>query len=161
MKACNRRDLVKGVGTAGVAASLAAGLGSAALTKAKTESRADTNPNFRRRSDLVESCISSCSDCYRVCKETIDYCLEKGGDHAHKEHLALLMECAELCKGSISAMVCKAKSQKDLCKICADICKQCAKSCEKFKDDEQMQKCAKACNDCADACVKMVEEKIR
>jgi hypothetical protein len=111
--------------------------------------------NFRQRSNLTEDCIASCSECYRVCKETIQYCLQHGGEHAKADHIALLSECAKLCREAEEFMICEAQSQKKLCKICAELCEACAISCEKFTGDSQMEQCAKTCRSCAEACKKM------
>jgi hypothetical protein len=36
-------------------------------------------------------------ECWRVCEETVSYCLHRGGRHVEAEHLKLMIDCAEIC----------------------------------------------------------------
>lgn len=103
----------------------------------------------------TEECIEACVSCYQTCVRTKMHCIEKGGDHAEKNHLALLSICAEACKLSTHAMLIESEFQGKICGICADICTRCATDCETFRDDEIMQTCADVCRQCASACREM------
>lgn len=40
----------------------------------------------------IERCISECLNCYRICLQTVQHCLEKGGKHAAPEHIRPLLD---------------------------------------------------------------------
>ena len=105
--------------------------------------------------DEWNKCIEACLDCYRVCQETLQYCLNKGGDHASANHIQLLMDCSMLCQLSANFMIHKSRYSVALCKLCAEICEACADSCSKFAHDAQMQVCADVCRLCAKSCKSM------
>lgn len=102
----------------------------------------------------LKECIEKCLNCQRVCLETIQQCLSLGGEHVMKEHIALLMVCADICQTSARAMSLGAESHIVLCHACSQICQDCAKSCASM-GDEFMQICARICEECADWCARM------
>lgn len=103
----------------------------------------------------MQECIDNCKKCRQVCLETLEYCREKGGEHADENHLKLLEDCAKICETSTDFMERESENHQKTCAVCADICEQCAEACEAFEDDEQMQKCAEACRECAESCREM------
>lgn len=106
-------------------------------------------------SSEMQTCIDACQDCHAVCLETVQHCLGKGGEHAAREHIRTLLECAEICRTSADFMLMEAGSHAKVCGICAEICVRCAQECERFGDDEMMKACAEACRRCAESCRKM------
>jgi hypothetical protein len=104
----------------------------------------------------LEQCITDCLDCYKICAQTMSYCIQKGGKHAEINHITLLKDCTELCRTSTDLMLRNSNWSGRLCALCADICMKCATDCDSF-DDEQMKKCADVCRRCADSCRKMAE----
>lgn len=108
-----------------------------------------------KRAPEMETCIQDCLDCYRVCMETKNYCLEQGGKHAEPEHIKTLSDCMELCKTSAHFMIKDSELHTGVCDLCAEACRKCAESCEKFEGDEQMENCAKSCRQCASSCETM------
>ena len=109
-----------------------------------------------KKTSTIEDCIQSCRDCHAICVETADFCARLGGEHAEAPHVALLLDCAEICSTSLNSMLRSSATSRQLCGACADICDRCASSCERFVGDEQMQACANACRSCANACRRMV-----
>ncbi len=105
--------------------------------------------------DKMQECIEECSNCHNVCADTITYCIEMGGEHVKPQHLALMLDCAEICQTSANFMLRESKRHVLTCDACAKICEQCATECERFGDDEQMQLCAEACRSCAESCREM------
>ncbi len=103
----------------------------------------------------MQSCIENCTDCHRVCVETVGHCLEKGGRHAEARHIRLLLDCADICRTSGDYMIRGSELHSLTCSTCAEVCERCAKDCERLADDEQMRRCADACRRCADSCRKM------
>ncbi len=103
----------------------------------------------------MQVCINNCKNCQQVCLETLDYCREKGGEHADGKHLKLLEDCAKICEINADFMERESDNHQKTCSVCADICNQCAEACEQFEDDEQMQKCVQICRKCAESCGQM------
>lgn len=103
----------------------------------------------------MENCIQNCLECYRVCAETIQHCLKKGGEHASPAHIKTLMDCVEICRTSADFMIRGSELHALTCGVCAEICRRCAEECERMSDDEQMQRCAEVCRRCAESCEEM------
>ena len=106
-------------------------------------------------SSEIRQCIDDCTDCHRVCVETISYCTEMGGKHANADHLRLLRDCAEICQTGANFMSRGSNLHNRVCAVCAEICELCAKECDKFKDDDKMRICAEVCRRCAESCRSM------
>ena len=102
----------------------------------------------------IERCISECLDCHRICLQTVQHCLEKGGKHASPEHIRLLLDCAEICQTSANFMLRGSPLHRRTCAVCAEVCTRCAESCEAI-DGEQLDDCAEACRSCAESCAQM------
>jgi hypothetical protein len=103
----------------------------------------------------MQQCIQECLSCARICTETLNHCLQKGGKHVEAKHLRLLMDCMEICQTSANFMLRGSELHTRTCFACAEVCAACAESCEKMADDAQMKACADACRRCAEACRKM------
>jgi hypothetical protein len=103
----------------------------------------------------MEKCIENSVKCRTICLETIAYCLEQGGKHVEKGHLAALLNCVESCQLSGDFMITKSAFHMKACGLCAEVCDSCAKSCDQFANDEKMKKCAEACRQCALTCHEM------
>lgn len=103
--------------------------------------------------DTMQECIDNCTNCAQVCREALEYCREKGGDHADPKHLNLLEDCIKICELSANFMERESDNHTDVCGVCSRICEKCAEACEAMADgDEMMQKCADACRKCAESC---------
>jgi hypothetical protein len=103
----------------------------------------------------VQRCITDCLECYRTCRETVAYCLTKGGRHADASHIALLNDCADICETSAEFMMRRSDLHARACQLCAEACTRCAQDCEGFGDDAQMRRCAEVCRRCAESCRQM------
>lgn len=101
--------------------------------------------------DKYQSCIDACNCCFQACHECIKLCLNEPDVAARKDHIAMMMECAGICKEAACFMIMEAKHVKEICQLCATICDECATGCAKFKDDH-CQKCAEECKKCACEC---------
>ncbi|MGE0448408.1 MAG: four-helix bundle copper-binding protein [Vicinamibacterales bacterium] len=109
------------------------------------------------RSADVDRCIDACQSCHEICTESIVHCLHLGGRHAEAEHLALLMDCADICLADAQFMMRDSPHHPALCAACAEVCDACAKSCSTLADERQMQLCADQCRRCADLCRDMAK----
>jgi hypothetical protein len=109
--------------------------------------------------EVVQDCLEACTECELVCKEAVVHCLRLGGAQAEAEHVKLLLDCAEICSVSVSAMLRRSEFAERVCGLCADVCHRCAESCDQVADgDEWMADCAEVCRNCAGACRVMVGE---
>lgn len=100
----------------------------------------------------LKRCAEACLECYRVCTETVEGCLVKGGKHAAPEHIATLIDCATICQLSGDFLIRASRRHQVTCEACATICEECAAECQKMADDEDMTRCAEICARCAESC---------
>jgi hypothetical protein len=108
------------------------------------------------KSTSMESCITACKDCEQACLECFDHCLEMGGEHASRDHITTLADCAEICATSAAFMLRGSNLHAETCRACATICDACAESCDAMgKGDGTIARCAEACRACAEECRKM------
>jgi hypothetical protein len=107
-------------------------------------------------SQEVRRCIDDCLECYSICTETVDHCLELGGKHAEPKHIRLLLDCAKICQASGDFMLRSSNFHPRTCAVCAEICQRCADECERLANgDDLMRRCAEICRRCAESCKKM------
>ena len=99
----------------------------------------------------MRECIDLCHRCFVSCTETARHCLTLGGEHAAKDHLALLLSCAEICHASARVMTMGSPVHDRFCAACTEVCDACADSCERLPDDLMLD-CASVCRACADSC---------
>ena len=107
------------------------------------------------RNGEMEKCIQECVQCLRVCEETSMHCLDKGGKHAEKSNIRLMIDCAEICETSANFMMRNSDAHGEVCGVCADVCQKCADDCRQFSDDPEMLKCADVCSSCEESCRRM------
>jgi hypothetical protein len=109
----------------------------------------------RSMSAEMQQCNAVCVECYRMCMETLSYCLQRGGAHADESLVRLLLDCADLCRLSNDLLVRRSDWHGRLSSLCAEACAQCARRCAEFPDDAQMAACAEVCLRCASTCKRM------
>lgn len=103
----------------------------------------------------MQQCIDECLNCYSICVQTAQHCLEMGGKHAEASHIRLLNDCAEICRTSAGFMLRGSEFHSRTCGVCAEVCRACEKECRSMGDDEMMKRCAEACRRCAESCARM------
>lgn len=103
----------------------------------------------------IQSCIDICLLCHKTCEEIIPYCLEKGGTHAERKHIELLLTCSDICRTSAHSMMWHSEFKEKVCELCSDICAKCAEDCERMSADQTMRLCAEICRECEQSCRKM------
>lgn len=106
-------------------------------------------------SDEMQRCIQECRNCASICLETVQHCLQLGGEHAAPNHIRMLMDCAEICQASANFMQRGSPMHMKTCAACADVCAACAADCARFTNDKMMQACAEACRRCEASCREM------
>lgn len=108
------------------------------------------------RSSRMDECARMCHECLDTCLKTIVHCLDRGGEHASREHQTMLTDCAAICTASHGFLHRRSAQHVHTCRACAEICRACAEDCERVgSGDEMMQRCAEVCRRCADSCEKM------
>ncbi|AWB08504.1 ferredoxin (plasmid) [Azospirillum humicireducens] len=100
----------------------------------------------------MDDCIRNCTDCHRICLETVAHCLDKGGVHAESGHIRLMLDCIDICRTSADFMIRSARLHHLTCGACAEICAACADDCDRMSDDPMMKRCADMCRRCAESC---------
>ena len=98
----------------------------------------------------IEECIARCMRCYRTCLEILASSLEARGNPPRPAHLALLLECAEMCRSNAEMMIRHASACERECG-CMEICRPCALSCEEIAD-EASRRCVEASCTAARSC---------
>lgn len=95
-------------------------------------------------------------ECFAVCNETVAHCLDLGGKHASRDHIATLLDCADACAQMVASMARQSPLHAQVAELCAQACERCAESCERIgADDPVMQRCAEVCRRCAEECRRM------
>ena len=97
----------------------------------------------------MDECITGCLACHATCLQTVEHCLEKGGAHAAREHIRLLLDCAELCEASAHFMIRQSPFQGRICALCAEACRACEEACRSMGDAADLR-CAESCRRCAE-----------
>jgi hypothetical protein len=101
----------------------------------------------------TQDCIDNCLACSEVCwGMATTHCLQLGGEHVKQAHLALMLNCAELCRTAAQFMLSGVAVHRHVCAACAKVCAACADDCASIG---QMDTCVIACRRCADSCAKM------
>ena len=106
-----------------------------------------------------DDCIANCTECHRVCLETMEYCLRMGRrGHAAPAHIRLLADCAQICQTNADFMM-RGSVFTEVCAACAEVCSRCGNDCALIDpDDAQMQECAEICLRCAAICGEIAGE---
>ena len=105
----------------------------------------------------MQQCIDECLNCYSICLQTVQHCLELGGKHAEASHIRVLDDCAEICQTSAGFMLRGSPMHARVCGVCAEVCRECERECRRMGDDETMRECADACRRCAESCERMAK----
>jgi hypothetical protein len=106
----------------------------------------------------MQQCIDECLHCHSICLQTVQHCLQMGGEHAGQPHITLLLDCAEICQTSANFMLRGSQQHARTCAVCAEVCRACEEDCRRLgRDDEMMLQCAEACRRCAESCERMAK----
>jgi hypothetical protein len=102
---------------------------------------------------VVDTCIEACENCHAVCQETLNYCLDKGGELAVPSLLRAILECGDIANVAGRFVERHFDHHEQICRTAAEICKRGAKSFSAFSHlDAKLAECAEACRECAEAC---------
>ena len=112
-------------------------------------------PHIDMMSREMKEAIHDCQECHSVCTETLQHCLQMGGEHVAPDHIRLMLDCIEICETCADFMLRGSVFHTSICGVCADICERCAEDCDRFTDDAMMKACADVCRRCAASCRRM------
>jgi hypothetical protein len=112
-------------------------------------------PDYVNQSTEMQTCIDDCQECWTMCTETVQHCLQKGGRHADEKHIILLLDCADICRTAADFMLRGSDMYPQVCEVSTEVCDRCADSCQQMADDEMMRDCAEVCRRCAESCRQM------
>ena len=101
--------------------------------------------------DELRRCADLCFECHRTCLETLNHCIQVGGEHVRPEHLSLMQDCMDICHTSGAFLTRGSERHRLTCGVCAEVCRQCADDCARL-DGKEMQRCAETCRRCAESC---------
>ena len=97
--------------------------------------------------------IKVLQDCANECNHCTTACLDEPNVKALINCIKLDIDCAEICRLTISLLARGSEHGKHLLKECAEVCDVCAAECEKHAHHhDHCKKCAEACRTCAEAC---------
>ncbi len=105
-------------------------------------------------------CIQNCRDCYNICIQTAEYCIQMGGEYVESGRLESLMDCADTCRAGANFMAQGSSLQAHTCNVCMEECERCAQLCAEFETDAQMQACTEECQRCIESCREMARLKM-
>ncbi len=104
----------------------------------------------------MREAIQNCEECHGTCTEITAYSLGQGGNYADPDHVALLLDCAQVCAVCTDFMLRLSHFHGRVCDVCSAICGRCADSCERVGPaDRKMKQCADVCRRCAESCRRM------
>ena len=94
----------------------------------------------------LQPCIDDCTRGHAVCTETIQYCLEKSGQHAERNDVRRMQDCAEMGLTAADFMQRGSDFDPQTGGVCAEACDRGARSCEQFGGNAvPMRDCAETC----------------
>ena len=111
------------------------------------------NPELPLSQVEMQQCIQDCLDCHAVCMQTAEACRQAGGEHAHDEHVYMLLDCADMCLTAAHFMQHNSPLYGYTCQACMQVCNHCAGECERMGDND----CANACRTCAQSCEQLTK----
>jgi len=107
------------------------------------------------RDEMMRRCIQDCETCHALCVRTLDHCLQQGGKFVAHDHVAVLLDCIQICDVSRDFMLRGSPRHRLTCSACAEISDICATSCSALKGDDQLERCQAECHRCGESCRQM------
>ncbi len=101
----------------------------------------------------MQQCIQDCLNCHAVCMQTAEADKQKGGKHAKKEYIYLLLDCAEMCLTSAHFMQHDSPLFGYTCQAALQVATHCAGECDSMGDTD----CANASRICASSCEQLIK----
>lgn len=109
------------------------------------------SPAFAADKAKAASGKMSCSDCARICDQTLTYMQKKGGKYTAGNNVQTILDCIQLCKASANLEARKSPNTAKLMEVCHKVCMDCAKMCRDL-NDPKLAECVKACEECHSCC---------
>jgi len=103
----------------------------------------------------LQSCIDHCTECREVCLEAVAHSLERGGRLAERDHLILLLNCAQICQTAADFMITGSHLHIHTCRACAVVCRAVEETSHPFEADSVIKRCIDLCRLSAESCEEM------
>ena len=100
----------------------------------------------------VRRCIDATSECYTICAETIDYCLDGARAMTEPEHVRGLIDCCEVCQTTQNTLLRASDLGLMMAAVCLEACETLADSLRAIDGDQQLEACAEVCDRTAESC---------
>jgi hypothetical protein len=101
----------------------------------------------------TQQAIEDCLDLYAISKETVAYCLRRGGSLTDGRLIVTLFTCSDTCRATAEFIALEAELVPRAADFCADVCDYTADACERAgAGDEQLAAGADAARQCAESC---------
>lgn len=100
----------------------------------------------------MNECTIDCIRCYTASLDETD------ANHL-VNCIKLDMDCAEICRLTVSFLLRNSDHANHLLAECSEICDACATECEKHDHMVHYKRCAESCRKCATACMEAIQEK--
>lgn len=101
---------------------------------------------------IALDCITSCEKCRAACIRAVTQSLELGGEYARREHIRLLLDCAEICQVSVNFLLRGSPSAGYFCSIGGRLCDRYVRN---YKGLGGLDECVVACENAAVLCHKL------
>jgi hypothetical protein len=107
--------------------------------------------------EVVDACITACSECALTCTSCADACLAEEAVGDLRRCIRLNLDCADVCDATGHVLMRQTEPDWTLVRAqlqaCAQACRTCAEECERHAGHhEHCRVCAEACRRCAEAC---------
>ena len=102
----------------------------------------------------MQDCINHCQSVQEECLQTVQYCVDKGGEYADPDCIALLITCEAIAGASVKAMSVGSEYHTKVCKATAEICEAVVRDFEDF-NDRASRHLVKVAQRCAESCREM------
>jgi hypothetical protein len=104
------------------------------------------------RSAEIKAAIRVARECESECIQVAQYCLRGQGPTAGRDHLTLLLDCAESAATFARYLLRGSDLHRWFAVPSAELAVRCADACAQFQDDETMMRAASACRRLAESC---------
>ncbi len=93
----------------------------------------------------TQQAIEDCLDLYAISRETVAYCLRRGGSLTDGKLIVTLFTCSDTCRATAEFIALEAELVPQAADFCADVCDYTADACERAgAGDEQLAAGAEA-----------------
>lgn len=101
----------------------------------------------------IQQCIQNCLECHKTCMQMAEEDRRSRDDHATKEHIQMMLDCAEICLTTAHFLQHGSALAGYVVQACAQVTTICANECEQAGHTD----CANACRNAAWSCTQLTK----